>query len=281
MVWILCTLFFGIAKGARELLKKAAVQRNGVMGVLVTYTVLSFLMAIPLSGDAFSLDFSYLGFIAVKSAVIFFAWICTFEALAKMPVSLYGVLDLSRVLFSTLLGVAVLHESVGLWQGMGLVLVCVGLLMLKGRRKGGEARTVETRYVLMAFASCFLNAVSATSDKLLMAHMTSSQLQFWYMLFLSAFYLLYVLIKRIPIPLGRILKDPCVWLMSLIFVFADKALFVANADPDSRLTVMTLIKQSSCLVTIVGGKLFFGEKRVVYRLLCAAVVVAGILLALL
>lgn len=280
MTWILLTLFFGLAKGGRELLKKAAIRQGGVMEVLLCYTVLSFLLVIPTASDAFLLDFSYLPFILIKSTVIFFAWLFAFEALSKMPVSLYGVLDLSRVLFSTLLGVLVVGETIGLGQGIGLVLVCAGLLLLKARRDGGEERSVSTRYVVMAFASCLLNAVSATADKLLMPHMSSSQLQFWYMLFLSLFYLGYVLIKRIPVRVGRAVRNVPMIAMSVIFVLADKALFVANADPDSRLTVMTLIKQSSCFVTILGGRIFFGERNVLYRSLCAAVIVAGILVAI-
>lgn len=280
MTWILLTLFFGLAKGGRELLKKAAIRQGGVMEVLLCYTVLSFLLVIPTASDAFLLDFSYLPFILIKSTVIFFAWLFAFEALSKMPVSLYGVLDLSRVLFSTLLGVLVVGETIGLGQGIGLVLVCAGLLLLKARRGGGEERSVSTRYVVMAFASCLLNAVSATADKLLMPHMSSSQLQFWYMLFLSLFYLGYVLIKRIPVRVGRAVRNVPMIAMSVIFVLADKALFVANADPDSRLTVMTLIKQSSCFVTILGGRIFFGERNVLYRSICAAVIVAGILVAI-
>ena len=44
-------------------------------------------------------------------------------------------------------------------------------------------------------------------------------------------------------------------------------------------TFLTLIKQSGCLVTIIGGKLVFGEKNIRYKLICAAVVVAGIVVA--
>ena len=282
MTWILLTLFFGVAKGGRELLKKAAIRQSSVMEVLLCYTVLSFLLVIPTASDAFQLDFSFLPYILIKSTVIFFAWLCAFEALAKMPVSLYGVLDLSRVLFSTLLGVLVVNEVLGGGQIVGLVLVCAGLLMLKARRGDpAEESSVKVKYVVLAFASCFLNAVSATADKLLMPHMTSSQLQFWYMLFLSVFYLVYVLVKRIPVQVGRAVRNVPLIAMSVIFVLADKALFVANADPNSRLTVMTLIKQSSCLVTILGGRIFFGEKRVLYRMLCASVVIAGILFAVL
>lgn len=281
MTWILLTLFFGVAKGGRELLKKAAIRKSGVMEVLLCYTVLSFLLVIPTARDAFALDFSFLPYILIKSAVIFFAWLCAFEALAKMPVSLYGVLDLSRVLFSTLLGVFVVNETIGGGQAIGLVLVCLGLLLLKARKSEGGEGATSARYVVLAFASCLLNAVSATADKLLMPHMTSSQLQFWYMLFLSVFYLIYVLVKRIPVKVGRALTNVPMIAMSVIFVFADKALFIANADPNSKLTVMTLIKQSSCLVTILGGKLFFKEKNVLYRMFCAMIVVAGILFAVL
>ncbi|MBQ9120869.1 MAG: EamA family transporter [Clostridia bacterium] len=281
MTWVFLTLFFGVAKGGRELLKKAAIRQSSVMEVLLCYTVLSFLLVIPTAGDAFALDFSYLPFIVIKSAVIFFAWLCAFEALAKMPVSLYGVLDLSRVLFSTLLGVFVLGETIGGGQAVGLVLVCLGLLLLRARKGPSAESEVSSKYVILAFVSCFLNAVSATSDKLLMPHMTSSQLQFWYMLFLSVFYLIYVLVKRIPVHVGRAVRNVPMIAMSVVFVLADKALFVANADPNSRLTVMTLIKQSSCLVTILGGKLFFGEKNVLYRTFCACIVIAGILFAVL
>ena len=72
---------------------------------------------------------------------------------------------------------------------------------------------------------------------------------------------------------------PMSMMLALMFVIGDKALFVANGMPESRVTVMTLIKQSGCLVTIIGGKLVFGEKNIRYKLLCAAVVVAGIVVA--
>ena len=72
------------------------------------------------------------------------------------------------------------------------------------------------------------------------------------------------------------LKNKWVWLLALLFVLADKALFVANGMEGSRLTVMTLIKQSGCIVTILGGKIVFKEKNVGYKLFCAAVIIAGI-----
>ena len=67
--------------------------------------------------------------------------------------------------------------------------------------------------------------------------------------------------------------------MSVLFVIGDRALFIANSDPNSTVVTMTLIKQCSVLVTIIGGRLMFKEKRTLYKIACALVVIAGIVIA--
>ena len=69
--------------------------------------------------------------------------------------------------------------------------------------------------------------------------------------------------------------------MSFFLVFGDRLLFIANADPDSKVTVMTLIKQCSVLVTIAVGKIVYKEKHILRKLICAGIILAGILLAVL
>ena len=122
-----------------------------------------------------------------------------------------------------------------------------------------------------------LNAGSGFLDKILMQDMTSSQLQFWYMLFLICYYLLYILITREKIHF-TVFKNPWVWAMAIMFVIADKSLFIANGMEGSRITVMTLIKQSGCIVTILAGRFIFKEKNTSYRFFCAGIVILGIVL---
>ncbi|NTV78669.1 MAG: hypothetical protein HGA25_05890 [Clostridiales bacterium] len=96
-------LLYGVLKGVREVIKKKALEKNTIMEVLFFYTLLSFLMVLPEAKNAFSVDGTHLLYIALKSFVIFVAWICSFLAIKKMPSSMSGVLDLSRVLCSTTL----------------------------------------------------------------------------------------------------------------------------------------------------------------------------------
>ena len=320
-MWMLLVLLYGVLKGAREIVKKKALTKNSVIEVLFFYTLLGFLFVTPQAPSAMGLEPKYYFWIALKSFVIFLAWICSFKAIKKMPISLYGVLDLSRVLFATLLGVVVLQETLNTHQVIGLVFVSVGLLLLKfkpsvllkklranlqkKRTKGCKDQTVPGQsdqvmditdvvsggsaavrqsgnevsviLVLFAFASCVLNAVSGLMDKLLMKNISSSQLQFWYMLFLVLYYLIYILCSHTRIR-KEVWKNGWIWLLAILFVIADKALFVANGIPDSRITIMTLLKQSGCVVTILAGKFIFREKNVGYKLFCAAVIVIGIVI---
>lgn len=282
-MWILLVLLYGILKGVREVIKKKALQTNTVMEVLIVYTSLAFLMVLPDIKNAAGVKPYYLFWIAVKAFVIFLAWILSFKAINKMPISIYGVLDLSRVLFATLLGVAVLKEVLSLPQIIGLALVSLGLLMLNRTKRltTYKAEKVETVYVVIAIISCILNAISGLMDKILMKSVTSSQLQFWYMLFLVLFYLIYILVTKTKIRWGYTLKNYWIWILSFLFIIADRALFIANGMEGSRITVMTLIKQSGALVTILAGRFIFKEKNIGYKLICAGVIITGIVVGVL
>ena len=287
MLWIPLVLLYGLLKGVREIVKKKALEKNSTIEVLFMYTLLSFVIVLPETKAAMGMEPRFYFYVALKSFVIFLAWMFSFRAIKKMPISLYGVLDLSRVLFATLLGVVVLHEVLGLYQTVGLLLVSAGLLLLKYRpRSVREAAAigeqgVEVKYVVMAFASCMFNAVSGLLDKLLMKEINSSQLQFWYLFFLALMYLLFILFTRTPVNIRSVVRNKWVWMLSVLIVIADRALFIANGMPGSRVTVMTLLKQSGCIVTIIAGRYLFREKGTAHKMLCALIIVAGIVVAVL
>lgn len=295
MLWIWLVLLYGVLKGAREITKKKSMEKNMIMEVLFVYTLLSFLMVTPGAPKAGGVEWQDMLWIALKSFVIFVAWIFSFKAIKKMPISLYGLLDLSRVIFSTLMGVVFLREGMTFGQIVGLTLVCAGLLLYRYQTGGKRARKknavdgtvltkepaekVEWKIVCFALLSCLLNGVSGTMDKVLMQRMSSTQLQFWYMLFLVLFYLAYILFTKTKIRLINALKNYWIWILSIMFVVGDKALFIANQSPDSKVTIMTLLKQAGCIVTILAGKFIFKEKNIGYKLFCAAVIITGIVLS--
>ncbi|MBR5420559.1 MAG: DMT family transporter [Lachnospiraceae bacterium] len=293
MIWILLTLFYGLVKGLREIVKKKALEKSTVMEVLFFYTLVGFVILLPDIGEVSLIGGKMFAAVAFKSFVIFVAWLCGFRAIKEIPVSLYGLLDLSRVLFAMLLGVLVLKEVLSGLQIFGMCLVALGLVALRFEDRVHELlgrKAPETKekkegpkgrlwlFVLLSFLSAFLNAVSGTMDKVLTKQISSADLQFWYMLFLLIFYTVYILLRKVKIDWKKTVKNGWIWILSILFILADRALFIANSIPDSRVTVMTLIKQSCCVVTILGGRLVFKEKGIGFKLCCAAVIIAGIMI---
>ena len=292
-MWIWLVLLYGIIKGCREICKKKALLTSSPIEVLLIYSFISFLLVAADFKNALGMEPRFYFYIAIKSFVIFLAWIMSFTAIRKLPLSMYGVLDLSRVLFSTLLGIIVLGEKMTPVHIFGLCLVCAGLLMLKLRIKKPETaenervlpeklQTVQKKYsigiIVIALISCLLNSISGLMDKLLTKHINSSQLQFWYMFFLCLFYIIYALVLKEKVSVKRAVKNKWIWILAIMFVIADRALFIANADPASEVTVMTLIKQAGAVVTILAGKFIFKEKNVGHKLICAAIIIVGIML---
>lgn len=94
------------------------------------------------------------------------------------------------------------------------------------------------------------------------------------------YYAIYALITRAKIE-KSIWKNIWVYLLAAGLIAMDKVLFIANGNPESQLTIMTLIKQSSVIVAIVAGKFVFKEKDILHKCVCALIVIAGIIVGIL
>lgn len=281
-MWILYVLIYSFIKGGRDLMKKKALQKSSAAEVLVLYTTAAFLLVLPEAPAAMQAGLSALPLVVLKAVILFAAYLCAFHAIKVLPIGLYGIVDLSRMMFAILLGVLFLQEAMGPWQVVGMLLVATGIVLLKVPQKNATPKEkAKTVYVLLAFLQSFLNACSGILDKIITRTMSPGQLQFWFMLFLALFYVLYAAATKVRIDWKNALRNYWIWIIAVVYIIADKFLFMANEIPDSQVILMTLLKRSGCLITIIGGRLFFGEKRTAYKLLCAAIVLAGICTALL
>ncbi len=292
-LWVILILIYGIFKGLREGLKKKAMETNSIVEVLFFYTLFAFLMTIPMSisADLFGVSLKYHLVLIVKSGIIFAAWLCALNSIKRLPLSVYSVMDMGRIISAILLGVILLDEKLGVFQILGICLVIIGITLVNLKTKRGVDEKASKRVIILVAISGLLNSISSVMDKWLLSKepnrflfgdetIESAQLQFWYMLYLVSFYGVYILIKREKINVVKCVKCPWIWTLSLLFVVADKCLFIANSDPNSTVVVMTLVKQSSVLVTIGMGWLIYKEKNILWRIACAVLVIGGIMLSI-
>jgi len=277
-LWILFIVIYALLKGSREGMKKAALKKSSKNEILFFYTLIAWVLCLPFSQNAFDLPAKYIFYSFIKAAVCCAAWMCSLVALKKMSVSLYGIIDLSRMIFSTLLGVYVLEETFTVPKLIGIAFVVTGLFLVN-IKKEQNSKKLSVGILIAAFMNCFLNAVSGTMDKVLMKDMETGQLQFWFTLFMTIIYGAVLIVKKEKISVKSVKTNYWVPLMSLSLMIGDRLLFEANANPESQVTLMTLIKQSSVIVTVLTGWLVFKEKHILYKLMCTLIVLTGIFIA--
>ncbi|MBE6681919.1 MAG: DMT family transporter [Ruminococcaceae bacterium] len=276
-LWVIFVVIYAVLKSSRDCMKKASLKRSSLYEVLFFYTLIGLCLALPSLGEALRLSPKFIFFILIKSAVVCLAWFFSCLALGKMSVSLYGIMDLARVVFSMVLGVLALGESLTVPKVIGALLVIIGLLMVNLKKKGSAEKT-SLSVVIYSLLCCFFNSVSGTMDKALMkdGQMTSGQLQFWFMFFMTIIYAVTLIVHRKEICIKALKKNYWIPLMSLSLVLGDRLLFEANASPLSEVTVMTTIKQSSVIVTVLLGWWIYKEKDIPYKLFCCLIVLSGI-----
>ena len=277
-LWVIFVLLYAVLKGARDGMKKAALQKNSAEEILFFYTLIGLILILPFSSSAFDLKPLYIFYVFLKSLVVSMGWLISFAILKRISVGLFGIMDLSRILFSTAFGVWLLDEAFTLSKAVGLVLVLTGLVLVNLRKQKGGL-TLFT--LCLTILNCVLTAISETMDKTLMQYMDSEQMQFWFMLFVVLLYGTILLLRREHISIKSIKTNYWIPLMSLSLVVGDRFLFEANANPASQLTLMTIIKQSTVILTVLIGHFAFGEKQLTYKLSCACITFSGILIALL
>lgn len=274
--WILLTILYAIFVAIFETAKKKAVQKNSIYEVLAFFSLIAFLLTFLITKDAFKIDYSYLPIIFIKSSIIVIAWILGVIVLKKMQISLYSMVKISSIIFSVLLSYVFLGEKITIITLIGMNIVILGLILVNKTANKEKSKEKSMILIVLLLISCLLNSISAIIDKKVLLHITSGQLQFWFLLFLTIFYWIILIIKKKKIDLKTIKKNYWIPIVSIALVMGDRFLFKANEDLDSQVIVMTMLKQLSVIISILLGKIVFEEKDILKKLLYSLLIIGGI-----
>lgn len=276
--WIFLVIIYAVFRGIRDSIKKKALMKNSTFEVLFFYTLISFIFVLPASENVGEVNIGYQGIIFLKSLCVFLAWICNFSAIKKLPVSFSGVMDTSGMIFSTIIGITVLSEPFSPFQGAGLVMVLMGLILLNLKKATDTQNDegIRLKFVILSLMGTLFNSTSGVIDKVVIRYVTASQLQFYFMLYMVLLYGIYIVVTRTKISLKTLIRNPYIPIMAILLVLGDRALFEANANPQSTVVAITLIKRSAVFVSILCGRLMFKEKNILYRVMCASIILMGI-----
>lgn len=275
--WILLMVIDAFVISFSEVFKKKALAKNSIYEIPAFFTLIAFFINLFFSKDAINIDYIYLPIILIKSIIIVVAWLITIKAIKELQLSLYGILKISRIVFTVLLSCLFLGERFTLITFVGLLIVIVGLVLVNITDKEVQKKN-NNKIIVLFLISCIGSAISAIIDKKILVHITTSQLQFWFYLFLTILFFIALIIREKKINISSIKNNYWIPLIAICMAMSDRLLFMANSIQSSKVIVMIVLKQLSVVISIILGKLIFKEKNILKKILYSILIIIGVVI---
>lgn len=273
--WIIFTLIYAVCNSFFKVSKKKATEISSIYEVLALFSTFSFVIVACTTKDAFNIEPQFLLIILLKSVVVIVAWILGMYVISKMTISLYSNIEISRVIFSIIMGCVLFNEKITVQIFIGIVIVLIGIILVNKVSNEEKEKKYRVSLILILLVSCLFNSISAIIDKKVMSYVTSSQLQFWFMLFMMVIYWIILLFKEKEF---KIKNNYCILLTAIFLTIGDRCLFIANSFPQSKVWFMTILKQLSVIVSVILGKVIFKEKNIIKKFICSLIIILGVML---
>lgn len=285
-MWIMLALTSALCLGFYDIFKKISVKENNILIVLLWSTFFGALFMSPelVSGICHG---NY-GFgntlhghllILLKSFIVLGSWLLGYASIKHLPLTIQGPINASRPVIVLVGALIVFGERLNALQWAGVLLGFASLFFISrlGAREGFSMK--HSRWLWMAIGATMLGAVSALYDKYLLQFYKPLEVQAWYSLYQCVIMTVVILI------IHRFGKDktpfrwkwtiPCI---SLFLTVADIAYFYSLSVDGSMISVISMIRRGSVLVSFLYGVIVLHEKNIKPKLIDLSVLLLSLLL---
>lgn len=276
-MWIWAAVLSALLLGFYEIIKKQASYENGVLHILLYGTGIGALCFLPCilssvfgwglgAGTMFELQLGSLKdhlIILLKSAIVTVSWILGLFALKNLPITTSGPIKASRPAFILLGSIIIYGERLSGCQWLGVIISMAALYMLSVSSRKEGIKFTDNKWIYCMFGSVVTGVMSALFDKAIMRWMTPVFVQSWCNLYITVIMAVIVLVCRFS---GSRLYVKFHWdwkilLFALFLTVSDFCYFFSLTDPDAMISVVSLLRRSSVIVTFVAGAIIFKENN--------------------
>ena len=293
-MWILLAFLSAALLGCYDVFKKTSLKDNAVLPVLMINTVVCALFFVPLIVQSFVAadgvmpigDLRTHGFVFVKSIIVLSSWVCGYFAMKHLPLTIVGPINATRPVMTLVGALLIFGERLNLWQWAGVVLALVSIYLLSCSSKREGIRFAHNRWVVFLVAAAILGAASGLYDKHLLSPVEMGGLgldrmfvQGWYNVYQAL--LMTIVILSIWLPIRR-KSTPFQWRWSILFISlfltaADMAYFYALSEPGAMISVVSMVRRSSVVVSFLFGAFYFREKNLRAKAFDLVLIMLGML----
>ncbi|WP_281799835.1 DMT family transporter [Segatella maculosa] len=298
-MWLFLAFLSATLLGFYDSFKKKALSNNAVLPVLFLNTLFSSLIFLPfiilssagyLSADSMfhvpQCGWLVHRYVLLKSLIVLSSWIFGYFAMKHLPLTIVGPINATRPVMVLVGALLVFGERLNIWQWMGVTLAVVSFMLLSksGKREGIDFK--HNKWIYFLVLAALLGAVSGLYDKYLMAGtadggagLNRMVVQSWYNIYQMAMMGVMLLLLWWP---TRRRTTPFHWdwsvvLISLFLSSADFVYFYALSLPGAMISIVSMIRRGSVVVSFLFGAVFFHEKNLRAKALDLALILLGMI----
>lgn len=276
-MWLTLAFTSAALLGLYDVAKKRALTDNAVLPVLLLNTLFSSLLFAPVivaaecglgwfdgtllesvPGDAHAH-----ALVALKSAIVLVSWVFGYFAMKHLPLTIVGPINATRPVMVLVGAMLLFGERLNgyQWVGVALALLSLFLLSRSGRREGVDF--AHNVWILCIAAAVVMGAVSGLYDKYIMARLDPVFVQSWYnfyqlLMMGTVVGLLWWPRRRTTTPFHWSWAIP---LISIFLSLADFAYLTALGEEGAMISVVSMVRRGSVVVSFCCGALLFHERN--------------------
>lgn len=271
-MWLVFGFVSAALLGFYDVCKKRSLDGNAVLPVLLLNTLFCSLIFLPwvATGHIPSGGWAVQRYIVVKAMIVLGSWVCAYFGMKHLPLTLVGPINASRPVLVLLGAIVVFGERLNLLQWIGVALAILSFFMLShsGKKEGIDFR--HNRWVALVVMGAVLGAVSGLYDKYLLAPTVNGgvaldrmAVQSYYNFYQCGLMLVMCMLLWWP---RRRRSTPFRWRWSILFISlflsaADFVYFYALSLPGAMVSVVSLARRSSVVVSFLVAALVFRERN--------------------
>ena len=282
-MWLSLAFLSAALLGCYDVFKKHSLRDNAVIPVLLLNTVFCSLFFLPFilgsscgwisEGSQWFVPTGNImmhGLILLKAVIVLSSWILGYIGIKHLPITIVGPINATRPVMVLIGAMFVFGERLNAWQwaGVAVALLSFYLLSRSGRREG--INFAHNRWIYCVVFAAILGAVSGLYDKYLLSPLSQGgegldrmAVQGWYNLYQCG--MMWMVFFSMWYPMRR-RTTPFKWkhsivLISVFLTMADFMYFYALSMPDALVSVVSMIRRGSVVVSFVFGAWLFREKN--------------------
>ena len=292
-MWLTLALLSALLLGFYDVAKKHALRDNAVVPVLFLNTLFCSFIFLPLAFRTPFGGWEVQRYILLKACIVLSSWMLGYIGMKQLPLTIVGPINATRPVMVLVGALLIFGERLTLlqWAGVLTAILSFWLLSRSGRQEGIDFR--HNRWIACTVGAAVMGAVSGLYDKYLMAEdgglgLPRLTVQCWYNFYQAAMMgavLLWHVRGKAPCSGGSIssTKSTFRWrwsilLISVLLSAADYVYFYSLSLDGALVSVVSMVRRSSVVVSFMLGALLFREKNLRSKAIDLALVLLSMLL---